>query len=333
MKTIVVEQKDSGQRLSKLIIKFLKSAPASFVYKMLRKKNITLNGKKATGNEILNPGDEIKLFLSDDTISLFQKEKAQGICLASQKDINRLIENIIYEDENLIVINKWAGILSQKATDSDISINEVCISYLLGKGEISDEDLLRFKPSVCNRLDRNTTGIILFAKTYIMANALSQSLHLRTTHKHYKCIVKGRLDKKIVLNDYLIKDEKSNKVSVTNSPCEGASKIETNITPLMCSDVLSLVEVELITGKSHQIRAHLSSVNHPIGGDSKYGSKSFNQMLYDKYKVHHQLLHSYKTKLADFDNPLFGISGKEFIAPLPQEFEDIIHGCLEKQRP
>ena len=336
MKIISIEAKDEGQRLDKLLFKYLKNAPSSFVYKMLRKKNIVLNNKKATGRELLSLNDEIKLFLSDDTIEKFRngeenktKENAAGISVDPSLSL-RLKDSILYEDDNILAVNKWDNILSQKASNDDISLNELCLDYLIKKGEINSDSLSKFKPSICNRLDRNTTGVILFAKTYIMANALAKSLRERSTHKYYRCIVKGKVSEEITLNGYISKDIKSNTVTVFDSQIEGCQPVITKITPIDFNDSLSLLEIELITGKTHQIRAHLASIGHPIGGDIKYGSKKFNKELYDRFGVEHQLLHSYRTVMSKFDGILSNLSALEITAPLPKEFEEIINVCLEK---
>lgn len=331
MRIITVEKKDEGQRLDKLLIKYFKNAPSSFVYKMLRKKNITLNGKKAIGNEKILSGDEIKLFLSEDTIVGFQYENKNSVrSNISTNLIEKLKSAVIYEDNNLLAVNKWAGVLSQKSKESDISLNEIALEYLIKKGDISAEDLNVFKPSVCNRLDRNTTGVILIAKTYIMANALSKSLKDRTSHKYYHCLVKGRLEKEFTVKGYLIKDSLSNKVAISTDELSGGQYIETGIKPIKSGDKVSYLEVELFTGKTHQIRAHLASINHPIVGDEKYGAHDFNSGLKEKFSFSYQLLHSYKTILSDFDGDLSYLSGLEIVAPIPDVYKEIINVYLEK---
>lgn len=331
MRVIIVEKNDEGQRVDKLIIKYLKNAPSSFVYKMMRKKNITLNNKKVTGSEKIAAGDEIKLFLSDETINNFQNEKNdKSIDKIESSVIEKFSDSILYEDENLLAVNKWAGVLSQKSKESDISLNEIAIAYLIKSRSLSSSDLNMFKPSVCNRLDRNTTGVILIAKTYIMANALSKSLKDRTTQKHYRCIVKGKIDKAFTIKGYLSKDCENNVVNISKEPIENGYYIETGINPIKYCEELSYLDIELFTGKTHQIRAHLSSINHPIIGDAKYGDSDFNQKIKKKFAISHGLLHSYKTILTDFDKELKALSHLEIVAPLPDIYKEIINVYLEK---
>ena len=157
MKELIIHDNEAGQRLDKLLRKYLSEAPGSFIYKMLRKKNIVLNGKKATGNEHLRKGDSVKLFLADDTIAKFQ---------AAGKTVEENIKNtvkldVIYEDQNVIFINKPSGMLSQKAKETDVSVVENVTAYLLESGQLTKENLQTFRPSICNRLDRNTSGLIV----------------------------------------------------------------------------------------------------------------------------------------------------------------------------
>ena len=161
MKELIIHDNEAGQRLDKLLRKYLSEAPGSFIYKMLRKKNIVLNGKKATGNEHLKKGDSVKLFLADDTIAKFQ---------AAGKTVEESIKNtvkldVIYEDQNVIFINKPSGMLSQKAKETDVSVVENVTAYLLESGQLTRENLKTFRPSICNRLDRNTSGLIVAGKS------------------------------------------------------------------------------------------------------------------------------------------------------------------------
>ena len=210
MKEIIVTKNEAGQRLDKLLKKYLNNAPNSFFYKMLRKKNIVLNGKKADGREILTQGDSIKLFLSDDTIGKFSLAKQQPADLVS--DGAGLV--IVYEDEDILLINKPSGILSQKARSKDRSMVEYVIAYLLGRNEITEEGLRLFKPSVCNRLDRNTSGLIIAGKSLPGSQTMSELLKNRTLQKYYLCAVKGKITEPKRIQGFLKKDEANNTVTV-----------------------------------------------------------------------------------------------------------------------
>ncbi len=314
----IVGTNESGQRLDRLLARILKNADKSFIYKMLRKKNIKLNGAKAEGNEKVSAGDVITIYFSDETFARFTGDDAFE---PVPFDLD-----IIYEDANIAVINKKADVLSQKAGKDDVSLNEMFISYLLDKGEIKEDDLTVFRPAVCNRLDRNTTGLIIAGKTITALRVLSDLLKSREIGKHYKTIVKGVISKENTIRGWLKKDESHNTVRVEDRPFEGAYEIVTRYEPVSCNGRFTLLDIELITGKSHQIRAHLSSIGHQVAGDGKYGDKETNRYFKNEYGLKHQLLHSETIMFPDIEGELSYLSGKTFKAPLPAEFIRIKNG-------
>ncbi len=318
MRQLTVHKNDENQRLDKYLKKYLKEAPGSFIYKMLRKKNIVLNGKKADGTEKLNAGDEIKLFFAEETLEKFTGEAAGS----SAVTFPRKKLDILYEDEDLLVLNKPAGELSQKAEASDLSMNEYALGYLQETGVITEESLKVFKPSVCNRLDRNTSGILITAKTYQAAREFGEALQKRTIRKYYRCIVKGEVKKAETVDGYLLKDEKTNKVQILKEKRQGASEIHTAYRPLKSENGLTLLEVHLITGRTHQIRAHLSSIGHPILGDPKYGDRK----LSEKYHVKYQLLHACRLELEGFTGEFSKYNGMYIEAEIPKTFEKVMNG-------
>lgn len=317
MRQLIIHKNDENQRLDKYLKKYLKEAPGSFIYKMLRKKNIVLNGKKADGTEKLCAGDEIKLFFAEDTLQKFTGESAvrDVLVFPTMKNLD-----ILFEDENLLILNKPTGELSQKAEAKDVSMNEYALGYLHQTGAITEESLKVFKPSVCNRLDRNTSGILIVAKTYQGAREFGEALQKRTVRKFYRCIVKGEVKKSETIDGYLWKDEKTNKVQIFKEKREGAAEIHTAYRPIKSDNGLTLLEVHLITGRTHQIRAHLSSIGHSILGDPKYGDKK----LSEKYKVKYQLLHASRLELDGFTGDFAKYNGKVITANLPKVFEEII---------
>ena len=317
MRQLIIHKNDENQRLDKYLKKYLKEAPGSFIYKMLRKKNIVLNGKKADGTEKLCAGDEIKLFLAEDTLVKFTGE---GQSLSEVKFPVKKDLEVLFEDENLLIINKPAGELSQKAEAKDVSMNEYALGYLQEKGDITEESLKVFKPSVCNRLDRNTSGILIVAKTYQAAREFGTALSKRSVRKYYQCIVKGEVKKAEKIDGFLWKDEKTNKVEIYKTPKKDAAEIHTAYQPLKYKDGLTLLEVHLITGRTHQIRAHLSSIGHPILGDPKYGDRKLSK----KYGVKYQLLHACRLELDGFDGEFSKYNGKVISAELPDLFRKII---------
>lgn len=326
MKKIVVSPNEAGQRMDKLLAKYLSEAPKSFFYKMLRKKNITLNGKKAEGNEKLKVGDEITFFLSDETFEKFTGKKQK-----ISKEVRQAVKSewklsVLYEDEHLLFMDKPAGVLSQKARPEDLSLNEYMIAYLLREHAISEEELATFKPSVCNRLDRNTSGIVAAGKSLKGLQQLGEMFRERTMGKYYLTIVSGVILEETRVHGYLKKEEKTNKVLIRQEPFADAQEIETAYRPLAHTEKWTLLEVHLITGRTHQIRAHLASLGHPIIGDGKYGSKKINEQMRQNYHLEHQLLHAWRMEFGDTKDALSKVANRTIYAPIPTKMKEIIRG-------
>ncbi|SHI32043.1 RluA family pseudouridine synthase [Parasporobacterium paucivorans] len=324
MKEITVSENEAGQRLDKLLTKYLNLAPKSFLYKMLRKKNITLNGSKADGSEKLVENDSIKLFLSEETIEKFTENRPVKILENDKRSLD-----IIYEDKHILLVNKPAGMLSQKASESDVSIVEHILSYMLEGKQITQDEMKSFRPSVCNRLDRNTSGLMAAGKTLLGLQTLSAMFRDRTADKYYLCLVMGRVENPSALEGFLVKDPETNMVSFSDREDGEASFVRTEYKPLKISRTepfTTLLQVKLITGKTHQIRAHLASIGHPVVGDTKYGSREINEYFRKKYRLSHQLLHSHVLVFPKMDDEFSGISEKRFTAGLPKEFDRIVKG-------
>ncbi|SDB09485.1 RluA family pseudouridine synthase [Eubacterium oxidoreducens] len=308
MKEFQVGPNEAGQRMDKFLVKYLPNASKGFLYKMLRKKNITLNKKKASGQELLQINDRIQIFFSEETFLKFSKK------IACEYPTTKL--DILYEDLDLLVLNKPAGMLSQKANASDVSANEYMIGYLLESGALTSSELSSFRPSVVNRLDRNTSGLLLFGKTLKGLQNYSKALKERTIEKYYLSIVKGDVSDKFILDGYLTKDEKKNRVSITDSQVSGSKRIVTEYEPLERYGAYTLLKVHLITGKTHQIRAHLSSVGHPIIGDLKYHGPGVILINGKKTPIKRQMLHAYE---------MIAENGKVFQAPIPDDFKQLLN--------
>ena len=315
MREIEVNKNEAGQRLDKLLAKYMNKAPKSFIYKMLRKKNITLNKKKADGSEKLAINDRVQLFLSDETI-----EKFTELDIVS----NEVDLNVIYEDDNILVINKPAGMLSQKAKPEDESLTEYVIAYLLKTKQLTREDLMSFHPGLCNRLDRNTSGIIIAGKSLAGLQQMGLLLKERNIDKYYQTIVKGVIKESTCIEGYLTKDKSHNKVTISKEPVEGADYIKTQYEPLKTNGEYTLLRVKLLTGRSHQIRAHLHSIGHPVIGDGKYGDVQVNKYFKRNFNLRFHLLHSYELDFPEIEGELGNLSGKQFKAPLPSYFEAIV---------
>lgn len=381
MRELKINELTQGSKLMNILRKSLPEAKDSFFYKMLRKKNITLNSKKATGSEIVSEGDVIKFFLSEETYDKFagrsrkstEKETGDtsesmndGICLngecifengkyseiktelnvksseekgktgfknaptkESEKrhfQINK--KDIIYEDRDIILINKPYGVLSQKADESDYSMVEALYDYMSDTGQLSQDDI--FRPAVTNRLDRNTTGIIAGGKTTSGLRYLSNAQKKGSVKKYYICIVAGEMKDTRLLNGLWSKNTRNNKVTidmVENIPnsysfpskywIKGNVPVQTLVAPVITNGRYTVVKIGLLTGKSHQIRAHMKSYGFPLIGDYKYGQKSVNDYFTAKYGLKSQLLHAY----------VMNIEGMgEYVAELPEQFIKILKG-------
>lgn len=313
MKELSVTNESSGQRLDKYLKRLLPSCPGSLIYKQLRKKNITLNGKKADGHELLNAGDIVNVFFSDETYEKFSKGEAADVTiyLKAYEKYGKL--EVIFSDENIIVFNKPSGMLSQSDESGALSVNDYLIGYLLDDGTVTADSLSSFRPSICNRLDRNTSGLILCSKSLRGARFLNRIISEHNTEKYYLALIKGRFDKEGVHTSYVKKDEKNNKLLFTEESAAGAVQIKTGFEVIRAEDEATLLKVRLYTGKSHQIRAHLSQLGHPILGDPKYGSV-------DKNGAGRQMLHAYCIKVTDETPEYKGLMLK---APMPDDMKNL----------
>lgn len=299
MRVYQIGANEAQQRLDKYLKKLLKEAPDSFIYKMLRKKNIVLNGKKCDGKEKLSEGDEVKLFLSDETLDKFCGQGNDSQINEYEKAFATLQTiAVVYENEHILVVNKPAGILSQKASPCDLSVNEWLIGYLLHNKCITQAALATFKPSICNRLDRNTSGLLVCSKSLAGSQYMSRIIKDKELAKYYVCIVQGCVSDAFRIQGYLYKDAQSNKVTIYSALEEApaqyrseAAFVDTQVEPLCSAPHASKLEIRLHTGKTHQIRAHLAYTGHPLIGDTKYGSQEINKK-YRSIGVCGQLLHA-----------------------------------------
>lgn len=303
MKEIVVSNEASNQRLDKFLAKYLNDAPKSFIYKMLRKKNIKLNGQKAQGSEILAVSDCIRIFMSDETLDKFCSVKGVEFFAGEL--------NIVYEDKHVLIINKPRGLLTHPSasSDRDTLLSRV-LSHLHKNGEydISKESV--FTPGLCNRLDRNTTGIVVCGKTLTALQQLNKAIAERKSEKYYTAAVVGEIISKGVLEGYHSKDQKRNISSIKNS---GDKLAITEYEPISVKNGYSLLKIKLVTGRSHQIRTHLAGIGHSILGDGKYGGAV-------KGAPRFQMLHAVSIRFFGLEGELDGLNGVVFTAEPAEDF-------------
>lgn len=322
MKEIRITSLEENQRLDKFLMKYMNTAPKSFFYKMLRKKRIKLNAKKAEGKEILTAGDVIQFYLSEETMSEFMEEKKLVLC---ERHFG-----IVYEDDLVLILNKPPGALThpEKATDTDTLVQQM-LSYLYEKGEYLPEKSSSFTPALCNRLDRNTSGLIIAGKTLAAVQAINLAIAEHKTEKYYYTMVKGKLDQQECQEIYgwHSKEKTGNQVKIYPTEQKDAKKVVTRFWPKAVSDQYTFLEIQLVTGKSHQIRAHLASIGHPIVGDRKYGQESVNRIFRQKYALSNQFLHAGRFVWRQEEGALAYLKNQEWMAPLPSVFQRI---CQEE---
>lgn len=284
MKTLIIKQNDAGQRVDKFLGKTFKNLPASLMYKYIRKKRIKLNGKRCRISDRLCEGDILSLYINDE---FFREQPEKYDFMKAPKKLD-----IVYEDENIILLNKSPGLIVHPDENYFFdSLIARITHYLFDKGEYNPKEENSFAPALVNRIDRNTAGIVIAAKNSESLRILNQKMKDRELHKYYLALVHGIFDKKqATLVDYLMKDEKQNRVYISAKPKVGFKTIKTSYKVLKQNNNLSLIEIELLTGRTHQIRAHMAYIGHPLVGDGKYGLKSQNK----SYQYRYQALCSYK---------------------------------------
>lgn len=303
---VTIGKNDGGQRVDKFLTKTYPNLPQSMLYKAVRKKDVKVNGKRCESSQRLQEGDVVSLFLKDDFL---QKEERPEDFLKAPKKLS-----ILYEDENVMLLDKKPGLIVHP--DENYHFDSLIARvqhYLYDKGEYDPKAENAFAPALVNRIDRNTGGIVMAAKNAEALRILNQKVKDRELHKFYLCVVCGHLkEREALLTGYLEKNEAQNRVYISQRPKEGAKTIRTRYRVLEERRDFSLVEVELLTGRTHQIRAHFASIGHPLAGDGKYGKNAVNK----KSGFPYQALYSYKLRF-DFQTDgglLQYLDGREFTA-------------------
>ena len=314
MKTFTVSSNESGQTLEKYVRKVLKDAPLSFIYKLFRKKDIKVNGHWEKEKYVISEGEEVSVYITDSQLDEFIKKN-------KEHELVNISSWIVYEDDNILIINKPRGVIVQKDDGDTTPLDEMVLSYLIEKGEYDPSKDLGYTPAPSHRLDRNTAGLVVFGKNISTLRYLSKIMQDKSLiEKKYLALVVGEVNGKGEINSPLEKNSKTGRVRVSEN---GKSAI-TRYQSIRVLDGFSLLEVTLLTGRTHQIRVHLSSINHPVVGDSKYGDYQVNKEIENKYGFKNQFLVSYSLKFNKLDEPLKYLSGKSFIIDLPKELNELL---------
>lgn len=313
---LVITENEDNQRLDRFLKKYLKSATLNHIYKLIR-KDVKVNGKRASIESILNLGDEISLYISDEDLEAYQERKSLA---KTKKQFN-----IAYEDNNLIIVEKPYGLLTHgDQTEKKNHLANQVAGYLAERGEYNPSRERTFVPSPVNRLDRNTTGLVIFGKNNKTLQSLNQMIREKGyVRKYYLTIVSGQLKKELKLLDKMEKDGEKNTVTVTSMEALEGKIMETIARPLKTTKGYTLVEVEIVTGRTHQIRAHLASAGFPIIGDTKYGDRSINQKMSNQFGLNSQFLHAYQLHFENAIEPIEYLKGKKIISQLPPNLQRI----------
>ena len=317
MKKIQITENDANQRIDKYIKKLLVNAPTNFIYKMFRKKDIKVNGKKVNEKYILKNNDVVEMFLYEDKFKEF----------TATKDIYNVKKTfkVLYEDNHVLIVYKPAGLLVHEDKNESVNtLSNQVLSYLANKSELDLSRENTFMPGPVHRLDRNTSGIVIFGKTLAALQVLNEMIKQRhCIEKSYLTICKGKVNQKRNLKGYIVKLDDQAQVKLVSKDYPGALTMETIVKPVKYNNDYSKVEVTLITGRMHQIRVHLSSIDHPIIGDRKYGDFELNKFVKKEFGLNHQLLHAYKIRFVKSFGILAYLQDKEIVCPVPKLFEKI----------
>ena len=315
MREFIINESENGLTLEKYVFKVLKTAPMSFIYKLFRKKDIKVNGHHEDKKYRLSTDEVVAIYITEQQFEEFLKDK-ELVPNTKVKDW------IVYEDDNVLFVNKPKGLLVQKSAPHDESLDQYVIEYLMATNQYDPNKEKGFVPGPAHRLDRNTSGLVVFGKNH---NALTLLFDLFKNHdlinKHYLALVVGRVEKeKDTIDAPLYKDEEINTVRVAKN----GKSAKTVYKLIKKYHEYSLLDVTLLTGRTHQIRVHMAYIKHPIIGDNKYGDFDANKIFKQKYGFSSQFLHAYKMGFGDLPAPLTNLSRKEFTAEPREDVADIL---------
>ncbi|WP_027623235.1 RluA family pseudouridine synthase [Clostridium lundense] len=311
---VEIGNNEAGQRIDKFLRKWLKDVPLSAIYKSIRKGDVKVNGKKIKEKYSLNLGDVVE---TREIVT----EKGKDKKFIKVEDFNKI--KITYEDENMLLVEKWPGILvhsDKKAGEP--TLTDYVLTYLCDKGDYIPENEVTFTPASCNRLDRNTSGIVIFGKNYEALKLLNEMVRERKINKYYQALVLGKI-KDGIYEAYILKNNENNISTIHDKKVNGSKKIAMEVKTLQTCGLYSLIEIDLITGRSHQLRAHLNHLGNPIVGDSKYGKSKINSFFYNKYGIDYQYLYAYKLIFKDCPEKFNYMKNKTIAETLPPVLKKI----------
>jgi len=314
---VTVGSNEAGQRIDKFLRKWLKDVPLSAIYKNIRKGDVKVNGKKVKEKYSILEGDEVEL---------------REITTQDKKEKFIRIDNnlqILYEDEDILLVEKWPGVLVHSdKKNGEPTLTDYMLSYLFDKGDYRPENEISFIPASCNRLDRNTSGIVVFGKSYEGLKEMNEMMRERKIKKYYQALVKGKI-KDGFYEAYISKTQDSNISKIYSTEQQGFKKIEMNVKTIQTCGSFSLLELELLTGRSHQLRAHLGYLGNPIIGDTKYGDNKLNSFFMNKYGLGYQFLYAYKLIFKDCSERFSYLENKTIAVALPPVLKKIKHDVFK----
>lgn len=317
---LTIGENQGNQRLDRFLKKYFEKASLSYIYKMIR-KDVKVNGKRKSAETILSPGDQLTIYMAPEEAEKLQKD--------IRKFTTRKQFTVIYEDPNILIVSKPFGLLTHgDAKEKKNHLANQVVDYLIAKGDYDPRTEKTFAPSPANRLDRNTTGLVIFGKTSVALQELNRMFRNREqVEKEYLTIVAGHIEENLHLQAMMLKDEKRNTSFITDDEKMGKN-MDTEVYPLQYSNQdggYTLAQVKINTGRTHQIRLQLAAAGYPLVGDSKYGKDRVNRLMSERYGLTTHLLHSYRLSFShiDDDSSMGYLNGRQFCCPPPSTFESI----------
>lgn len=308
---IEIGSNEAGQRCDKFLRKLLKDVPLSAIYKAFRKGDIRISGRKIKEQYVLEEGDIIEI---------------KYLKTSGEKKVFNRIDNklkITYEDANMLLVEKWPGVLVHSdKKEGEPTLTDYVLSYLYDKGDYEPEKEITFTPAPCNRLDRNTSGTVIFGKNFKYLKVLNEAIRNKDIEKYYEALVKGRI-KDGIYKGYILKNEDANISKVFMNKVPNSKEISMEVKTVQSCGTFSFIEINLLTGRSHQLRAHLAELGNPIVGDPKYGDKKLNSFFVNRYGLDYQFLYAYKLIFKSDSDELAYMKNKTIAESLPPIFKKV----------